>query len=150
MSLANYPTASLMRRLLALAYDSLIIIAIYILIGGILVTLISKALGYAELPRLSPAMAASLMYSFIFLYYMHSWRRGGQTIGMKAWGLYAITEDGSQFRLSHAILRSVAGGFSIVLFGLGFWWMLFDKKQRTWHDMASLTKVVYKPKNLSK
>jgi len=33
-----------------------------------------------------------------------------------------------------------------VIFGLGFFWSLLDKQERTWHDMASLTRVVHIPR----
>ena len=69
MQLKNYPTAPLSRRLLAMAYDGLVLIAMYIIFGGVLVTVVSKALGYEEFVRLTPAQAASLFYIICFLYY---------------------------------------------------------------------------------
>ena len=148
MQLTNYPTAPLSRRLLAMAYDGLVLVAMYIVFGGVLVTVVSKALGYEEFVRLTPAQAASLFYVICFLYYSHSWRKGGQTIGMKAWRIYLTTQDGSHIRLSHCMLRSATGLFSLVLFGAGYLWMLIDKQQRTWHDMASLTRIAYRPKGI--
>ena len=146
MSLQNYPTASLIRRLAAMAYDALVLLALYIILGGILVTAISEMTGQEEMVRLSPAMVGSVFYTICFLYYMHSWRRGGQTIGMKAWNIYLITNDNSPVKLSHCILRSATGFFSLAIVGLGYFWMLIDKKERTWHDIASLTRIVYRPK----
>ncbi len=146
MSLQNYPTAGLLRRLIAMAYDALVLLALYLVVGFVLVGILKATTG--NWPGQFPASVSfSLFYSICFLYYMHSWRRGGQTIGMKSWGLYLITEDEKPVRLSHCILRSAAGFFSLVIFGLGFFWMLIDGKQRTWHDIASLTRIVYKPKN---
>lgn len=152
MSDQNYPTAPLTRRLAAMVYDGLILIALYILLGGLFVTAISKLIGSAEFVRLSPAMSLSLMFTICFLYYSHSWRRGGQTIGMKAWGLKLLndnrTANGRSIQLSQCMLRTGVGFFSLLFAGLGFWWMLFDKQQRSWHDMASLTRMVYIPKNM--
>ncbi|MDK2779300.1 MAG: RDD family protein [Pseudomonadota bacterium] len=145
----NYPTAPLTRRLAALAYDGLILVALYIILGGLLVTLISKlAEGGDDMLRLSPATAASLFYIICFLYYSHSWRRGGQTVGMKSWRIKVISEYKPEVTLSQCMLRSAIGFFSILAAGLGFLWMLFDKKQQTWHDKASMTRVIYLPKNM--
>lgn len=148
MSVKNYPTASLLRRLAALVYDALIILAIYILPGGLLVTGLSALEGSEELVRLSPATALSLIFTISFLYYTYSWQRGGQTIGMKAWRIMLVNENPRTLQLSQCMLRCGSGFFSLVLFGVGFWWALIDKKQRTWHDMASLTRVVYMPKDM--
>lgn len=148
MSLQNYPTAGLLRRIAALAYDTLVLIGFCFMVYAVIVSAVAVLMGtFPEMPVLGLATVLSIFYSTIFLYYMHSWRRGGQTIGMKAWGLYLITEDDKPVRLSHCILRSAGGFFSLVIFGLGYFWMLIDKKQRTWHDIASLTRVVHKPKN---
>jgi uncharacterized RDD family membrane protein YckC len=65
---------------------------------------------------------------------------------MKAWNIYLITNDNSPVKLSHCILRSATGFFSLAIVGLGYFWMLIDKKERTWHDIASLTRIVYRPK----
>lgn len=153
MSDQNYPTAPLIRRLAAMAYDGLILISLYILLGGLLVTAVSKITGNPEFVRLSPAMSLSFIFTISFLYYSHSWRRGGQTIGMKAWGLKLLndnknTSNSRGIQLSQCMLRSGIGFFSLLIAGLGFWWMLFDKQQRCWHDMASLTRMVYIPKNM--
>ena len=40
------------------------------------------------------------------------------------------------------ILRSVAAIFSCIPLMLGFIWMSFDKKSRTWHDMIAGTRVI--------
>ena len=148
MSLLNYPTAGLGRRLAAMGYDGMVLIALYIILGGVLVTAASALAGYDQMLQLTPAQAASLFYTITFLYYSHSWRRGGQTIGMKAWRLYLVSEDNQPIRLSHCILRSATGFFSLAIVGLGYIWMLLDKKQRTWHDIASVTRIVHKPKGV--
>ncbi|MDO6806510.1 RDD family protein, partial [Wenyingzhuangia sp. 1_MG-2023] len=75
-----------------------------------------------------------------------SWRRGGQSIGMKAWRLKLITEDAKPVKLSHCMLRTGIGFFSLAVFGLGFFWSLLDTRGRSWHDMASLTRIVFIPK----
>ena len=53
------------------------------------------------------------------LYGVLSWRRGGQTLGMRPWRLRVVADDA----------------------GLGFWWAWFDRDRLTWHDRASRTRM---------
>ena len=41
-----------------------------------------------------------------------------------------------------AIVRILVANFSLLFFGLGFLWMLWDPKSQTWHDKAAGTVVV--------
>lgn len=144
----NYPTASLTRRLAALMYDSLVIIALYILSGFVLVgafKLLTQQFPEDTLPN---AVYYSLLFCVCFFYYNASWRRGGQTIGMKAWRIKLINEENHHIKLTQSMLRTGIGFFSLMICGAGFWWALIDKKSRSWHDMASLTRVVFIPKGM--
>lgn len=149
MSFKNYPTAPLSRRFAAMLYDGLILIALYILSGFAVVALL-KLVNNGDFPGTLPAAVnLSLLFCIAFFYYSDSWlRRGGQTIGMKAWKIKLINENDRSLQLSQCMLRVGIGFFSLIIVGLGFFWMLIDKKQRTWHDHASLTRVVYLPKNM--
>jgi len=146
MSEQNYPTASLTRRLAALGYDSLVLISLYVITGFILVG-IATATNGGEPPGAFPmAVNLSVMFTLCFFYYSTSWRRGGQTIGMKAWRIKLLNCNPKPVQLSQCMLRTGIGFFSLVIFGLGFFWSLLDKQERTWHDMASLTRVVHIPR----
>lgn len=147
MSAKHFPIAPLSRRMAALVYDGLILIALYIMAGFLIVAAI-KATNQGQFPGTLPAAVNfSLMFIIAFFYYSDSWRRrNGQTIGMKAWGIRLINENDGPIQLSQCMLRIGIGFFSLVTFGLGFVWMLFDKRQRNWHDMASLTRVIFIPK----
>ena len=41
-----------------------------------------------------------------------------------------------------AFVRILVANFSLLVFGLGFLWMLWDPKSQTWHDKAAGTVVV--------
>lgn len=149
MSEVNYPTAPLFRRLAAMVYDGLILIALYIMAGFALVAVI-KATNNDQFPgQLPAAVNLSLMFIIAFFYYSDSWqRRNGQTVGMKAWGLKLVNDNQGPLQLSQCMLRVGIGFFSLVVCGLGFFWALIDKKQRSWHDIASVSHQVFIPKEM--
>lgn len=149
MSAQNYPTAPLFRRLAAMIYDGLILLALYIMLGFVLIAVL-KALNNGNFPGTLPLpVALSLFFTIAFFYYSDSWRRrNGQTVGMKAWRLKLINENAKPVQVSQCMLRMGMGFFSFAVIGGGFWWMLIDKKQRTWHDIASVTRIVYLPKEM--
>lgn len=151
MSEQNYPSAPLLRRLAAMVYDGLILIALYIMVGFAVVAVI-KATNNDQFPGTLPAAVnMSLMFIIAFFYYSDSWRRRqGQTVGMKAWGIKLVNNNDGPIQLSQCMLRVGIGFFSLVTFGLGFLWPLFDKQQRSWHDIASLTRQVFIPKEMRK
>lgn len=154
MSVQNYPTAPLLRRLAAMTYDSLVLISLYIFAGFIVVALL-KLINQGEFPGALPmSVNLSLFFCIAFFYYTHSWLKGGQTIGMKAWRIYLINarqQHGKTLplQLSQCMLRCGCGFFSLLAFGGGFFWMLLDPQQRTWHDMASLTRIVHIPDHMA-
>jgi uncharacterized RDD family membrane protein YckC len=78
-------------------------------------------------------------------YFVVSWARGGQTIGMRAWKLRVLDADGSRVSWSRAFLRFFVALASLAVFGAGFWWALVDAQGRTWHDMAARTRAVRLP-----
>ncbi|MFY9179187.1 MAG: RDD family protein [Venatoribacter sp.] len=144
----NYPTASIWRRLAALAYDSLVVLALFILVGFIIQGIyapLHQGEPIGELPR---PVVLTILFSVCFLYYSHSWRKAGQTIGMKAWRIKLVNTQPKPIQLSQCMLRTGMGLFSLLIVGLGFFWALLDKQQRSWHDMASLTRVVFIPKEM--
>ena len=145
----NYPTASLWRRLAALAYDSLVVLALFILMGFVVVGIYNLSHDGQFPGELPKAVNMSILFCICFFYYSHSWRFGGQTIGMKAWRLKLVNLEPKPMQLSQYMLRTAIGFFSLMLFGIGFFWALFDTKHRSWHDMASLTRVVFIPKEMN-
>ena len=80
------------------------------------------------------------------LYATVSWRRGGQTLGMRPWRLQLRGADGSVPTWSMLWLRYAVGSISLLAGGLGFWWAWIDPQRRAWHDRASRTSLARLPK----
>ena len=76
------------------------------------------------------------------IYMVISWRRGGHTLGMRAWRLKVLTADGRPAGWKALCIRYVVATVSMLAVGSGFWWALFDRERRCWHDIAAGTQFV--------
>jgi uncharacterized RDD family membrane protein YckC len=126
--------ASLGLRLLALLYDLLPLLGLWFLAGVIGLAITGGALDPHHFAH--RAMIQVLVLLFSASYFVISWSSGGQTIGMRAWKLRLVTDDGSPLPWLRALLRFFLASVSLVFLGVGFWWSLFDKERRTVHDIA--------------
>lgn len=84
-----------------------------------------------------------------FLFFAWFWTHGGQTLGMRAWKIKVLTTDGKPLNWRQAALRFFFALLSWLFFGLGFWWILFDRQKRGWHDRLSHTSVCFDPDSIS-
>ena len=140
----HYPAAGLLRRIAALGYDALLVLALWMIVGGVGVALngneiISGALRFALL-------FACLATSFAF--FTKFWRDGGQTAGMRAWRIKIVNRLDNNVRvtLTQCLLRFVVAIASLGCAGLGFLWILVDRDKLSWHDRYSNTRLVVLPK----
>ena len=131
-------------RLLALAYDLLPVLALWMLVSAVF-TVGYYAAGHAarqNIPAFS--LLGWLLWVTCWLvagaYAVLSWARGGQTIGMRPWRLRLVGIDAPPVRRA-LVLRYVVGTLSLLLGGLGFWWAWVDRERLTWHDRASRTRI---------
>lgn len=133
---SELPAPGLLRRLAAILYDTLLVIALLML-----VTLPFALLGLGQSPFHQSALVLT-----IFFFFSKFWRHGGQTLGMKSWDMRIISDNGQPISFSQCLLRLVAATLSFLCLGLGYWWMLFDKDKRTWADRFSDTRLIMTPK----
>ena len=67
----------------------------------------------------------------------------GQTIGGMAASVRVVDVDtGAIIGIPRAILRNIARILSGLVFGLGYLWMIWDRRKQTWHDKIASTVVV--------
>ncbi|GKW48663.1 RDD family protein [Halomonas sp. NCCP-2165] len=131
--------AGLGRRLGAMLYDTLVVIALWMVLGFVAV-----ALNGGEANE-TPLFHSVLLVA-TFAFFAFSWMRGGMTLGMQAWRLRIQTPEGGRISLTQALLRFFVGLASWIALGLGYWWVLFDGEKRSWSDIASGSRVVVLPK----
>ncbi len=136
---SGYP-AGIGRRLGAALYDALLIIAIWML------TLFAWISG-------GEGEAVSGWYVQLVLglewaaFYAYAWHRGGQTLGMRAWRIHLVNEDGVPPRLGSIVVRLLVAPLSVAILGGGYLWMYTNDRRQTWHDALSNTLVVHVPKD---
>jgi uncharacterized RDD family membrane protein YckC len=80
-----------------------------------------------------------LLSSEVAFYYIYSWKKGGQTLGMRAWKMKIIPNQKNQSHLSweQAAIRFFTGVISTLLLGLGLFWKFVSNNKLSWMDMSS-------------
>ncbi|MCG9752605.1 RDD family protein [Vibrio brasiliensis] len=149
------PPAGLFRRLGALFYDGLIIIAVEMMAAGIVIAVLHALMalgifnvgGFEDVsdfltnhPIWSPVYTAYLAFVWIY-FFVFFWTRAGQTLGMRAWKLHLRSNDGRPVSLTQALIRIGTSGF-----GLANFTVPLDPQKRGFHDIWAKTQVVVLPK----
>lgn len=129
--------ASLSRRLLALLYEALLLLAL--LLAGSLPFVI--AMQYADRAVARPLFQLYLV-ALTAGYFLWQWLRGGRTLPMKTWRLRLVTRAGGPLTVRHAATRYVIGLAGTLLFGAGFLWALVDRERLFLHDRLAGTRIV--------
>jgi len=132
----------LARRLAALLYDGLLVLALWFLAATLLLAVSGGRLADPDRPLwLLHALRVSLLL-VTFLFFAGFWTNGGQTLGMRAWRLKLLGADGGPVNWKQALWRFAAAIPSLGIFGLGLFWMLFDREHCAAHDRLSRTRLV--------
>ena len=149
----------LFRRLGALFYDGLLVLAVLFLATALLLAL----RGGEAFPAGDLSLKVYL-FGVVLVFFGWFWTREGQTLGMRAWKIRLKCVSGAKVSWRQAALRFLpalfclglsesaarfwpqaavwVGWFSIGLFGLDFLWALVDPDKRCWHDLIAHTQMV--------
>jgi uncharacterized RDD family membrane protein YckC len=127
-----------LRRLAAILYDSLLLIAVLFIATALLLPL-NAGEAFTAQQFFFPLYL--LLVSFLF--YAWFWTHGGQTLGLRAWKIKVLTLDRKPISWKQASLRFMVAILSWGFCGLGFLWILIDKNQRSWHDHLSKTALFF-------
>jgi uncharacterized RDD family membrane protein YckC len=150
----------LWRRLLALVYDLLIVIAIVMVVG-----LLCQLATGGNLIRTGAVTTVPLWYQLlqgivVSAYFISSWLCGGQTVGMRPWRIRVTRDDGGTVSMQQALIRLLVAAAPLVLLMLAptlglhttLWTLLvvwtgwfavalFDSRRRGVHDFAAHTEI---------
>lgn len=156
----NDTPCPLWRRLIALVYDLLIVVAI-VMVVGLLCQLATGGtlLGTEDQTRI-PWWYQPLQGLAIAAYFISSWLRGGQTVGMRPWHMRVTNQSGTAATPRQASIRLLVAAAPMLLLLLApviglhatLWtvlaaWVvdfaaaLFDRRRRAVHDMVAGTEM---------
>ena len=128
--------AGLPRRLGAMLYDSLLLLALLMLATALLMP-ISR--GAIEINNFAYQL---YLLAVVAGYFACFWLLRGQTLGMRTWKIRLIRSDREALTLTDVIRRLFFSLLSWLPLGLGFWWILRSDRRLAWHDRWSGTELV--------
>lgn len=120
----SLPRAGISTRLIALVYDSLLLLALTAVVNTLLIAIATpgEAASHQDLTVLSPAVRQGLLLPatllVIFGFYGYCWTRSGQTLGMQTWRLEARRSDGRLLTWGDSFRRCASAAAVPVLCGL--------------------------------
>lgn len=137
----NLPRCSLPRRLSAMFYDALVVIALLMTAAFVVLPVTGPDVRAGS----DPAFTAYLVM-VAFAYFGGCWRAAGATLGMRAWRVRLESGTDGPPGWGQCAVRFMTAIASGLVAGLGFAWALFDSRRRCWHDLASGTWLVTLPR----
>ncbi len=118
-------------------YDALAVIALLLL-----ATALALLAGSGQVIAGQDPLFTLYLALVWFLYLAWFWRKGGMTVGMRAWKVMIVSDRGGVPGWGQCALRFLVSLVSAACFGLGFAWSLFEPEKRTWQDLASGTRLL--------
>ncbi len=76
-------------------------------------------------------------------YFLWFWGRKGKTLAMQTWKIQLQSADGSAPSIDQFLLRFMLAWPSILCFGIGLAWAVFDRDRQFLHDRLSGTRLVF-------
>jgi uncharacterized RDD family membrane protein YckC len=131
-----FEPASLFKRCAAFSYDLLLLVGLMASFTLLAVLLHGGAIAAGSL------WFQSALLAIVAVFFCGFWAHGGQTLGMRAWRIRVVGQDGTPLSWPRAVLRFAAGVLALLPLGLGLWWGIFDAQRRGWHDKLTNTRVV--------
>lgn len=159
------PPAPLTRRLGALLYEALLLVAMALVLGFALLPLVSPAGAVDRTLTIPPPFARAMMFCALAaagaIYYGWCWSGGRRTLPQKTWRLRIVAEDGAVVTRKTALLRYAAawigpvagviayaalrstgpGRYAAVLVATNYAWAFVDRDRQFLHDRIAGTRV---------
>ncbi|MGA0935619.1 MAG: RDD family protein [Pseudohongiellaceae bacterium] len=139
------------RRLAAIAYDSVLIIAIWMVVAFVVLSLFgvdNARTVDGEVVTLDPVYKNVLLVAMIlsaWSFFAWFWTHSGQTLGMQAWRVRIQNSGNNRITLIQTVIRFAGALASMLPVGIGYWLILFSQDRKSLHDRLSGSEVVLVP-----
>ena len=132
--------ARLWPRFGAIVYDGILLFGIVFIASWIFTVLTGDA-------TRGPGRIVHQVFLVVIIgaYFVYCWRRSGQTLAMKTWGLRLVTTSGQVPTLGQAIGRYILALIGLLCLGAGFLWAAVDRDRQFLHDRLMRTRIVRAP-----
>ena len=136
-------SAGVVRRIAAALYDTLLLVALLVILTTALVFGVTRSEITPEKVGAWAYFYRALLLIIIVAYYLLNWTRSGQTLGMRAWHLRAVTAAGKPLSWRAAATRLGWAALAWAPAALGVLWIFLDRDHLALHDRLSNTRVVH-------
>jgi uncharacterized RDD family membrane protein YckC len=156
---AQTPQVPLWRRLAALVYDLLAVVAI-VMVTGLLCQMATRGQLTDSSGRLLTWWYQPVQGAVVSAYFLFSWIRGGQTLGMRPWRIRVTDDKGDSPDLRRSVIRLAVAALPLLLLEVvhiaplrwALWapvvgWAvfmlpaLFDRRRRALYDIVAGTEI---------
>jgi uncharacterized RDD family membrane protein YckC len=139
---APNPSATLLRRLSSLIYESLIVLALLLLSGLVFLLAFYFSTGQEVSTGWPLWLFRCWILAVLGIYFGWFWTRGGQTLPMRTWRLRLVGADGAPVSHRRALCRYLLAWPSVLAAGIGLAWALVDRDRQFLHDRLAGTRLV--------
>lgn len=147
LDVSQAQTPSIFRRLGAMLYDVVLLVGVLMLANAVIVIPYGVITGHQVYDSFLPLLLMRLyLLAVIATFYVYFWTHGGQTLGMRAWRIRVVADDGASIGMSQAIKRFLWSIVSLAPAGAGLWLSLFNRDGLAFHDSRSNSRIVLLPK----
>ncbi|MCL2075762.1 MAG: RDD family protein [Betaproteobacteria bacterium] len=120
-------------------YELLLLLLGVIVIFWLAPHILLGALANIELPAWVQQLHFLLLLALYFVWF---WLHGGQTLPMRTWKIRVVDKGGGPLRPMQALFRYLVAWFSLLFFGIGFFWRIADPERQFLHDRLAGSRLV--------
>lgn len=130
---------SLRRRLATMLYESLLVLGVLSVTFMVPHLILGIAFGVSAPGFLLLAHVATVLG----MYFVWYWSHGGQTLAMQTWKIKLVTPAGTTPQMRFLLLRYCLCWPSLLFYGVGVIWAIFDRDRQFLHDRLAGTRIVF-------